>query len=63
MTGSLDSIPRLRADDNKIFGGGGKADNKNMSMKPKNAKSGIQTCIGAMGKPIFLTPSIKKAFN
>ena len=50
---------------NNVIEGGGKADNRNLSKskKSKNVKSGIQTHIRATGKPTFLTPGAKKAFN
>ena len=50
---------------NNIVRGGGKADDRNLSKskKFKNAKSGIQTYIGAMGEPTSLTPSNKESFN
>ena len=34
-----------------------------MSIKSKNTKSGIQTCIGTTGEPTFLTPGTREAFN
>ena len=43
--------------------GNGEADDKNLSKKSKNIKSGIQTGIRATGEPTFLTPGIKEAFN
>ena len=44
-TGSSDSAPRLGADDDKVVGGGGKAEDQNLSKskKSKNVKSGVQT--------------------
>ena len=63
-TGSSDLAPReLGADE--VVGGGGKADDRNLpkSKKLKNAKSGIQTRVGATEEPTSLTPSIRKAFN
>lgn len=61
------ALKKLRANDNKVVGGGDKANNKNLSesKKSKNAKSGILTYIntGAIGKPIFLTSSTKETFN
>ena len=64
-TGSSDLASRLGADDDEVVGGGGKADNKNLSKskKSKNVKSGVQTCLGATGKPTFLTLDTRKAFN
>ena len=64
-TRSLESAPRLGADDNEIVGGGGKADDKNLSKskKSKNAKSEIQTHFGVTEEPIFLTPDTREAFN
>ena len=51
-----------RDHDNKVIGGDG---NKNLSKskKLKNAKSGIQTHIGATRKPIFLTSGARGVFN
>ena len=65
MTGSSDLAARLGEDDDEIVGGGGKADDKNLSksIKSKNAKSGKQMRIGATGKPTFLTPGARKTFN
>ena len=65
ITGSSDSAPRLRANDNEVVGDDDKADNRNLlkSKKSKNAKSGKQTCIGATGEPIFLIPGTREAFN
>ena len=63
-TGSSDLAPReLGADE--VVGGGGKADDRNLSKskKSKNAKSRIQTRVGATGEPTFLTPSAREAFN
>ena len=48
---------------NEIVGSSGKANDRNLSKKSKNAKSGIQTYIRATKEPIFLTPSAKEAFN
>ena len=58
-TRSSDSAQR--DDDNEVVGGGGDR-NLSKSKKSKNAKSGIQTGIGAMGEPTFLTPSAREAF-
>ena len=41
MIGSLNLAPRLGADDNEFVRGGSKVDDRNLSIKPKNAKSGI----------------------
>ena len=61
-TGLSDSAPKeLQANENEVVGGGG--DDRNLSRKSKNAKSGIQTRIGATRKPTFLNPGAKKAFN
>ena len=63
-TGSSDLATReLGADE--VVGGGGKANDRNLSKfkKSKNAKSRIQTHIGATGEPIFLTSSAREAFN
>ena len=51
-----------RDNDNEVVRGG---DDKNLSKskKSKNAKSGIQICIGATVEPTFLTPSAREAFN
>ena len=58
-TGSSDSTQR---DDDEVIGGGGDR-NLSKSKKPKNAKSGIQTRLGTMGEPTFLTPNAREAFN
>ena len=63
MTRSSNLALRLRTDDNKVVGGDGKADDKNSSKKPKNAKCRIQTYIEATGEPTFLTPNAKEVFN
>ena len=64
-TGSSDSAPRLGADDDEVVGGGGKAEDQNLSKskKSKNVKSGVQTRLGATGEPTFLTPDAREAFN
>ena len=64
-TGSLDLALRLGANNVEDVWGDGKADDKNLSksQKSKNAKSGKHMRIGATGKPTFLTPSTRKAFN
>ena len=50
---------------NEVVEGGGKADDRNLSKskKSKNANSEMQTHIGAMGEPIFLTLGAKEVFN
>ena len=50
-----------RDNDNEIVEGGSK--NLSKSKKSKNTKSGIQTYLGAMGEPTFLTPNTREAFN
>ena len=61
-TGSSDLAPGgLRT--NEVVEGGGKADDRNLIKKSKNAKSGIQTYIGVTGEPTFLIPSAKEAIN
>ena len=59
-TGSSDLAQR--DDDDEVVGGGGDR-NLSKSKKSKNAKSGIQTRIGATGEPTFLTPGAREAFN
>ena len=61
--GLSDSAPRLGDNDDEVDGGGGKVDSKNLSKKSKNIKSGIQTYIGAIREPTFLTFGTKKAFK
>ena len=51
-----------RDDDNEFVAGGGDK-NLSKSRKLKNAKSGIQTCIGATEESIFLTPGTRGVFN
>ena len=65
ITGSSDSALSLGGNNDKVVGVGGKAGDRNLSKskKSKNAKSGKQICIGAMGKPIFLTPGAREPFN
>ena len=66
MTESSDSARReLGVNDNEVVGGGGKVDDRNLSKskKSKNAKSGIQTCVGATGESTFLTFGAKKVFT
>ena len=36
---------------------------KSKAKKSKNAKSGVQTRLGTMGEPTFLTLNARKAFN
>ena len=62
-TRSLNSAPRLEADDDEIIGGDCKTDDKNLSKKSNNIKFGIQMHIGATRKPPFLISGTKKAFN
>ena len=64
-TGLLDLAPRLGANNDKVVGAGGKANDRNLSKskKSKNAKSGKQTRIGATRKPTFLTLGAREAFN
>ena len=65
MTRSSDLVSRLGTDVDEVVGGGGKADGKNLSQskKSKNVKSGIQTRLGAIEEPIFLTSDTREAFN
>ena len=56
----------FRAGDNEVFrGGGGRADKTivNLSKNKKFKKSTHVPNVGATGKPNFLTPNAKKAFN
>ena len=56
----------FRNDDNKVVGGGGDRANKTFVNLSKNNKSKKLTRvpnIGVTGKPNFLTPNAKKAFN
>ena len=66
-TESSDSAPRLGVNDDGVVGGGDKADDRNLSKskskKSKKAKSGVQTCLGAMGEPTFLTFDARETFN
>ena len=57
---SLDSTPE--DNENEVAGAGGDR-NLFKSKKSKNAKSGIQTCIRAIGELMFLTSSAREAFN
>ena len=59
MTRSSDSA--LRDDDDQVIEGGGR--NLSKSKKSKDAKSGIQTCLGATGEPTFQTPDVRETFN
>ena len=61
-TGSSDSS-RKDDDDEVVRGGDDRNLSKSKSKKSKNTKSGVQTCLFAMGKPTFLTPNIREAFN
>ena len=69
ITGSFEELgsKALKADNNEVVGIGGKANemvkNPSKFKKWKNEKSKNLTYIGAMEKPIFLTPNTKKAFN
>ena len=63
MTKLSDLAPRLGANDGEVVGSDGKADNRNLSKKSKNVRSGIKTCIKVMEEPIFLTSNAKKVFN
>ena len=58
-TGSSDSA--LRDDDDEVVEGGDR--NLSKSKKSKNAKSGVQTCLGATEEPTFLTPDAREVFN
>ena len=58
-TTGLSDLP-LGNDDNEVIGGG---EDKNLSKKSKNAMSGIQICIKAIGEPTFLTSGAIEAFN
>ena len=49
-------------DDNEVVGGGNNM-NLSKSKKSKNAKSGIQTCFGAIGELTFLTLDARDVFN
>lgn len=59
------ALKELRANDNKFVGGGNKANDKNLSKKLKNVKSGIlmHMNIRTIGEPTFLTLSARKTFN
>ena len=58
--GSSDSSQR--EDDDEVVGVGGDKILSN-SKRSKNAKSGVQTHLGAMREPIFLTPDTREVFN
>ena len=63
-TGLSNLAPReLKA--NKVVRSSGKANDRNLSKSKnlKNAKSRIQTCIGATREPIFLTLGTREIFN
>ena len=55
-------VSALRDDDNTIVKDG---DDRNLSksQKSKNAKSGIQTYMGATEEPMFLSFGVKEVFN
>ena len=56
----------FRADNNEVVGDGGGRANETVINLSKNNKSRDSTRlpnIGATGKPYFLTPNAKKAFN
>ena len=53
----------MRNNDNEVVGGVGDDRNLSKSKKSKNAKSEIQTCIGATRESTFLTPDTREAFN
>ena len=61
-TRSLDS-PQGEDDDEVVGGGGNRNKSKSKSKKSKNAKSRVQTRLGATGEPTFLTLDTRKAFN
>ena len=62
ITDSSDlALRKLKADE--VVGGDGKADDRNLSKKLKNVKSGIQKRIEATKKPTFLNPVAKEAFT
>ena len=70
ITGSSDqlALKAFWADNNEVVGGGvGVANemskNLSRSKKSKNKKSENPTRIGAIEKPNFLTPNVKKTFN
>ena len=50
---------------NEVIEGDSKADDRNLSKskKFKNAKSGIQMRIGAMGESSFLTPNVRETLS
>ena len=60
-TGSSDLAQK--DNDNEVVGGGGNDRNLSKSKKSKNAKSRIQTRIGATGEPTFLNTGAKEIFN
>ena len=62
MTGSSDSSQK-DDDDEVIEGGGDRNLSKSKSKKSKNAKSGIQTHLGATREPTFLSSDAREAFN
>ena len=62
MNKSLDLAPR-KLETNKVIGGDGKADNKNLSKKSKNAKFRIQMHNGVTEKLTFLIFGTKEVFS
>ena len=52
-----------KSNDNDEFARSGSDRNQSKSKKPKNAKCGIQTRLGTMEEPTFLTPDAREAFN
>ena len=60
-TTELSDSPQ-RDDNDEVVGGCGER-NLSKSKKLKNIKSEIQTRLGAMEEPIFLTPNARKVFN
>ena len=60
--GSSD-LPQGDIDDEVVGGSGDRNLSKSKSKKSKNAKSGVQTRLGATGEPTFLTPDAREAFN
>ena len=61
-TGSSDT-PWRNNDDEVVGGGGDRNLSKSKSKMLKNAKSGVQTRLGAMEESTFLTPDAREAFN
>ena len=52
-----------RDNNDEVVEAGNNDKNLTKSKRSKNVNSGIQTCIKATGKSIFLTPDAKEAFN